>query len=231
MAFIPKRAAVLAAALAVGALGAGGATQASAATCTGADTALNHSSAATLGAAESGMACLVNNARAAAGLPALAVKSDLTSVARTRAADFAAGGNNYACNKISAWSVCWESWAHWFPTPTATTAFNGWMNDAGSKSRILNTSVTEIGIGIVNGNRTEGPSGSGASFDMVEVKRTTSAPAPAPAPAPPPAPAPADPSGCVTSDYDKTVNLLSQAAAEKAVFCLTNEQRKANGKP
>src|SRR3954453_9297701 len=211
MAFIPKRAAIVAAALAVGALGAGGATQASAATCTGADTALNHSSAATRAPAESGLACLVNNARASAGLPALAVKSDLTSVARTRATDFAAGGNNYACNKITGWSTCWESWSHWYPAPTATTAFNGWINDAGAKSRILNTSVTEIGIGIVNGNRDQGTGGDGATFDMVEVKRSRSPPAPAPAPAPAPTPAPApSPSGCVTSDYDKTVNLLSQ---------------------
>jgi uncharacterized protein YkwD len=35
--------------------------------------------------------------------------------------------------------------------------------------------------------------------------------------------------GCVTSDYDKTVDQLTQTAAEKAVFCLVNEQRKLNG--
>ena len=135
MAFIPKRAAIVAAALAVGALGAGGAAPAGAATCTGADTALNHSSAATLAAAESGMACLVNNARAAAGLPALAVKSDLTSVARTRATDFAARRATTTPAQDHRWSTCWERLAgdpRRRPPPPPSTA--GWATPAPSRA-------------------------------------------------------------------------------------------------
>jgi surface antigen/uncharacterized protein YkwD len=177
----------LAATLALTALGASGAAPAGAATCTGADTALNHSSAATLTAAEQAISCMTNNARAAAGLPVLTVKSDLTTIARNRAADFVAGGNNYACGKATAagisWSTCWESWVHWYPTPTATTLFNAMVNDAGTKSRLLNATVTELGIGVVNGNRTEGPTGSGAAADVLELKRNAPAPAPTPAPA------------------------------------------------
>jgi uncharacterized protein YkwD len=40
---------------------------------------------------------------------------------------------------------------------------------------------------------------------------------------------PPDPPVCVASDYDKTVDQLTQTAAENAGFCLVNEQRTAYG--
>ena len=115
--------------------------------------------AQSLGDYEQQVVNLVNQERAAAGLPALKVNDKLAGVAGKKAEDLR-DGNYFDHNSPTygspfdmmkqfgiTYSSAGENIAKGQKTPEAV--MNGWMNSSGHKANILNSSFTEIGVGYV----------------------------------------------------------------------------------
>src|SRR3954469_5596760 len=235
---------LLAAALTALALSTPGA--AHAASCPGADATISHADDATLSAAADAMVCLVNDARATAGVGELETNSDLTNLAQGKADDYVSGGDQGYCDGVSAagvsFSTCLEARVSWQPGPAATAQqlFDWWMNRPEDRATLLNGTITQIGAAVDNGNHADGFDGDGATADLVMIDPGAATPPandpPAdvpPANDPPPAnnPPPANDCASAKGNYDTPVRDLGSDAAEMAVFCLVNEQRKAGGVP
>lgn len=131
---------------------------------------------------------LVNQARAAQGLPGLLRNSAIDGVALNWANQMAANGAmthnpSYSSQLPGGWSRAAENVASRYPSPEA--AFNGWMNSPGHRANILGD-FTDIGIAFISANGT-----TWAVQDFGKYAGHAGPPAPAPAPKPaPPAPAP-----------------------------------------
>ncbi|MFJ3877787.1 CAP domain-containing protein [Streptomyces sp. NPDC090077] len=101
---------------------------------------------------------LVNQARAAAGCPALTINEKLTKAAQDHSADMAAHRNmshtgsdgSDAGQRITRagyqWRTYGENVAYGYSTPEQV--MEGWMNSPGHKRNILDCSYKEIGIGL-----------------------------------------------------------------------------------
>ena len=114
---------------------------------------------ANIGAYEQQVVDLVNQERAAAGLPALKVNTKLAGVAEKKAEDLR--DKNYFAHQSPtygspfdmmkqfgiSYSSAGENIAKGQKTPA--DVMNGWMNSPGHKANILNSSYTEIGVGYV----------------------------------------------------------------------------------
>src|SRR3954471_11891284 len=237
---------LLAAALTALALSAPGA--AHAASCPGADTTLSHADDATLSAAADAMVCLVNDARSTAGVGELETNSDLTNLAQGKADDYVSGGDQGYCDGVSAagvsFSTCLEARVSWQPGPAATAQqlFDWWMNRPEDRATLLNGDIKQIGTAVDNGNHAGGFDGDGATADLVMIDPGAATPPAEPPANDPPAndppandpPAndpPANDCASAKANYDTPVRDLGSDAAEMAVFCLVNEQRKAGGGP
>ncbi|MFA5562368.1 MAG: SafA/ExsA family spore coat assembly protein [Eubacteriales bacterium] len=102
---------------------------------------------------------LVNQQRAAAGLPALKANWELARVARYKSTDmsqkkyFAHNSPTYGApgtmirNFGINYRAAGENIAMGYATPQAV--MNGWMNSPGHRANILNRSFTQIGVGYV----------------------------------------------------------------------------------
>ncbi|MDD3168441.1 MAG: CAP domain-containing protein, partial [Eubacteriales bacterium] len=111
------------------------------------------------GAYEQQVADLVNKERAAAGLPALKVNTNLAGVAEKKAEDLR--DKNYFDHNSPTYgspfdmmkqfgikySTAGENIAKGQRTPA--DVMNGWMNSPGHKANIMNANYTEIGVGYV----------------------------------------------------------------------------------
>lgn len=114
---------------------------------------------ANFGAYEQQVVDLVNQERAAAGLPALKVNAKLAGVAEKKAEDLR--DNNYFAHQSPtygspfdmmkqfgiSYTSAGENIAKGQKTPA--DVMNGWMNSEGHRANILNASYTEIGVGYV----------------------------------------------------------------------------------
>lgn len=114
---------------------------------------------ANIGAYEQQVADLVNKERAAAGLPALKVNTQLAGVAEKKAEDLR--DKNYFDHNSPTYgspfdmmkqfgikySTAGENIAKGQKTPS--DVMNGWMNSPGHKANIMNANYTEIGVGYV----------------------------------------------------------------------------------
>ena len=122
-------------------------------------------SSASLAAYEQQVVDLVNKERAAAGLSALKVNTKLAGVAEKKAEDLR--DNNYFSHTSPTYGSPFDMMKQFGITyssageniakgqKTPESVMNGWMNSAGHKANILNSSFTEIGVGYVtdsNGN-------------------------------------------------------------------------------
>lgn len=125
----------------------------------------NTGNSATLGTYEQQVVDLVNQERAAAGLSALKVNSELSAVAEKKAEDMAV--NNYFSHTSPTYGSPFDMMKQFGISYTAAgeniamgqktpaDVMNGWMNSEGHRANILNTSYTEIGVGYVtNSNGT-----------------------------------------------------------------------------
>lgn len=137
-------------------------------------------------AEESQFVSATNGARASAHLAGLRVMPDLVDVARRQAAAMASAGRIYhnpnLATDVKNWQVAAENVGRGYDVAQIHGDF---MNSPGHRANILNTRVTEIGIGTAHKD---------GYLYVAEVFRQpkTAAAAPAPAPAPrPPAPKPA----------------------------------------
>ncbi|WP_405982671.1 CAP domain-containing protein [Streptomyces sp. NBC_00158] len=111
-----------------------------------------------LPAAQAKVLELVNQARAAAGCPALTVNAKLTKAAQDHSADMAAHRNmshtgsdgSDAGQRITRagyqWRTYGENVAYGYSSPEQV--MEGWMNSPGHKRNILDCSYKEIGIGL-----------------------------------------------------------------------------------
>jgi uncharacterized protein YkwD len=124
-------------------------------------------------AQEDEMLTLINQARAAKGLPAYHVNSTLHSVARWRSKDMydrdyfshsipnPPGGSVFnelhrrgVCYTIAGENIGWNN----YPDDVATqTLFNGWMDSSGHRALILSKDFTRIGIGAFKGTGADYP--------------------------------------------------------------------------
>lgn len=122
---------------------------------------------------EGEMLTLINQARAAKGLPAYHVNSTLHSVARWRSKDMydrdyfshdipnPPGGRVFnelhrrgVCYTIAGENIGWNN----YPDDVATqTMFNGWMDSPGHRALILSKDFTRIGIGAFKGTGADYP--------------------------------------------------------------------------
>jgi uncharacterized protein YkwD len=148
---------------------------AGAATCTGAD-----STPAELGQAATARTtlCLLNNERAARGLPKLRTDSKLGKAAARHAGDMVAkryfahdsksGASFVTRIKRTGWTRARRSWtvgenigygSGTYATPHGMV--DGWMRSAGHRANILARQFTLIGIGVANGAPT---GGTGATY-------------------------------------------------------------------
>jgi len=166
---------------------------------------------------EGEMLTLINQARAANGLPAYHVGSVLHDVARWRSKDMydrdyfshtipnPPGGNVFdelhrrgVCYTIAGENIGWNN----FPDDVATqTLFNGWMDSPGHRALILSKDFTRIGIGAFKGTGSDYPkhfwtavfihpcASSGGGSTPKPTPKPTKPPAPHSTPRPTPAPA------------------------------------------
>jgi hypothetical protein len=107
------------------------------------------------GAAETSMACAVNQERASRGLPPLRVASDLTRVARDHSVRMANADRLYHNPDLATQVTGWRRLAENVGVgPSVTSVHNALMGSDGHRANILNSSVEELGIGIdVRGSR------------------------------------------------------------------------------
>lgn len=105
--------------------------------------------AAVDGSAESQFVALLNQERAARGLPKLAVASDLVSVARKHSARMASSGELYhnpnLGSDVSGWQKVGENVGR---GPSVSTIHDAFMNSSGHRANILDGDWTEVGVGV-----------------------------------------------------------------------------------
>lgn len=141
--------------------------------------------------ASSDLAAATNQARAAAGLPALQQTADLNAVAQRWAQHLAAANalshNPALASQITNWTVLGENVGMAGDIPSVQKAF---MASAHHRDNILDSRFTQMGVGSATSIY---PScGCQVLWVVVDFRRPETAAAPAPAPAKP-APAPAKP--------------------------------------
>lgn len=132
--------------------------------------------------ADAGFVSMINSARASAGLPPLASRGDLTSVAASWSQQMASSGtlahNPSLASQVSGYRYVGENVGY---GPDAGTIHRAFMNSASHRANILDSDYTEIGVAVVE---------SGGRLWVTQVFRAPSgAPraAAAPAKAAPPA--------------------------------------------
>ena len=132
--------------------------------------------------AEDAFVARIAQERAAAGLPGLAVASDLQEVARRHAQRMLERGTKFhnpnLGSEVGGWALLAENVGF---GPTVEALHEAFMASSSHRANILNTDVTQVGIGVVRG-------GDGRLY-VVQVFRlpADSAPPPPPTTAPPPA--------------------------------------------
>ncbi|WP_186329349.1 cell wall-binding repeat-containing protein [Agrococcus jejuensis] len=110
-----------------------------------------------VGAIQQELISLVNQQRAAAGVPALGAHGGLMSMAQSWSGQMAAQQSmvhsTTFCNETFAMGFrrCAENIAR-TGSPSASGVMNAWMNSAGHRANILNANLTHIGVGLVQGS-------------------------------------------------------------------------------
>jgi hypothetical protein len=164
-----------------------------------------------------------NAQRGANGLGGLTGNSLLTQAAQNKANDMAA--RDYWSHNTPDGQTPWtfitatgysyktagENLAYGFTTAAAT--LDGWMNSPGHRANILNTTFTEMGVGIVNIPNYQN---SGPQTLVVAMYASPYSVAPAPAPAPAPTPTP-------TASVQSTKPAVTQPPVQAQETPLTTE--------
>jgi uncharacterized protein YkwD len=160
---------------------------------------------------EDKLVTLINQARASAGLPALADNNALHDVARWRSKDM--WDRNYFSHTIPSppggdvfdelhdRGICYQTAGeniavnNYPDDQTAQVAFNGWMNSSGHRAIILSTSFNRVGIGAFKGDGSEYPKKyytgvftKGCGSTATPTPRPTATPTPRPTATPTPRP-------------------------------------------
>ena len=110
-----------------------------------------------VGAIQQELISLVNQQRAAAGVPTLGAHGGLMSMAQSWSGQMAAQQamvhSSTFCNETFAMGFrrCAENIAR-TGSPSASGVMNAWMNSAGHRANILSPNLTHIGVGLVQGS-------------------------------------------------------------------------------
>lgn len=92
---------------------------------------------------------LTNNARASSDLPPLAVSADLSAAASRQASRMAASGTLYHTPNLGGVVCCWSSLGENVGEGASTgVIFSAFMASPEHRANILNSSYTQIGVGI-----------------------------------------------------------------------------------
>jgi hypothetical protein len=130
----------------------------------------------------SSLVAMVNSARAAHGLPALAVSSDLTAAARAQAGRMAASRTLAHTPNLGGAVCCWTTVGENVGEgPSASSIESAFMHSAAHRANILSSAYTQVGIGTVVDS-------TGVMWVSEIFRRPRGAAAPAPAPKPAPKP-------------------------------------------
>ncbi len=131
---------------------------------------------------------LTNQQRTSNGLPALNYNSKLTQAAQNKAQDMFAKDYwaHYAPDGTSPWSFMIASGYNYSTAgenlakdfDTSSGVVDGWMNSAGHRANILNSSFVDTGVAVMNGTL----QGSPTTLVVAFYASPKNAPAPAPAP-------------------------------------------------
>lgn len=120
---------------------------------------------------------MVNSARAAHGLPSLAVSSDLSAAARAQASRMAASRTLAHTPNLGGAVCCWSALGENVGEgPSASAIEAAFMNSAEHRANILSGSYTQIGVGAVVDST--------GTLWVSEIFRRPIGAAPAPAPKP-----------------------------------------------
>jgi len=157
----------------------------------------------------SSLVAMVNGARAAHGLPALAVSADLASAARAQAGRMAASRTLAHTPNLGGAVCCWAALGENVGEGPSASAINtAFMNSTEHRANILSGSYTQIGVGAVVDS-------TGTMWVSEIFRRPTgaaTAPAPAPAPAPKPVVTRAAPPPAAPTQHRSTVARRPAAA-------------------
>ena len=135
--------------------------------------------------AESDFVARINGARAAEGLPSLAVAGDLVDAARDHARDMAAQARLHHNPALGSDICCWQRVAENVGVGHSVTSLHtAFMGSSGHRANILDDRVTQVGVGVE-------VDADGRIWVTQVFRLPAGAAAPAPAPEPEPAPAPA----------------------------------------
>jgi uncharacterized protein YkwD len=151
---------------------------------------------------ESQFVAATNQARAAQGLPALAVAGDLTSAARAHSRVMADSGDLHHDPNLSSTLGDWRKFGDNVGNGASVSSVHArFMGSSQHRRNILDPDFTQVGIGVVvDGNgqiwvtqvfRQPAGASPAPAPDPAPAPAPTPDPAPAPAPTPDPAPAPA----------------------------------------
>ena len=128
----------------------------------------------------SSLVAMINSARAAHGLPALAVSGDLTTAARAQAGRMAASRTLAHTPNLGGAVCCWTTVGENVGEgPSASSIESAFMGSAEHRANILSSAYTQVGIGAVVDN-------AGTLWVSEIFRRPSGAAAPAPAPEPTP---------------------------------------------
>ncbi len=99
---------------------------------------------------ESSFVRLINSARSSRGLRTLAVRSDLTSVARRHSQDMASSGGIYHNSRLSSQVSGWRELGENVGTGRdVSKVHDAFMNSSSHRANILHATFNEIGVGVV----------------------------------------------------------------------------------
>lgn len=172
----------------------------------------------------SGLLDGTNQQRAANGLGSLSLNDTLSQAAQAKAADMAA--SDYWSHNSPSGATPWtfigaagysyqtagENLAYGFTSSSDT--ITGWMNSAGHRANILNTSFSEVGFGIIDIANYQGNGAQTLVVAMYALPTVVAAPAPAAAATPTPVAVSAPTTQTTTTETTATPATEEQPAAE-----------------
>lgn len=158
---------------------------------------------------ESAMTADINAARAAHGLPALHVASDLVSVARSHSSAMASSHNLFHTPNLTSAICCWLAVGENVGEGGSVAAVNSaFLASSPHRANILDSRYTQVGVGIVVDS-------SGTLWVTEDFRQPNGSSASAPAP--PPAPSPSThPSTTAKTTTSRTTTRAPQPVSRSA---------------
>jgi hypothetical protein len=155
----------------------------------------------------SSLAAMINSARAAHGLPSLAVSGDLAAAARAQAGRMAASHTLAHTPNLGGAVCCWSTVGENVGEgPSASAIESAFMGSTAHRANILSSAYTQVGVGAVVDS-------AGVMWVSEIFRRPSGAAAPPPAPKPAPKPVVTKPAQSQPTVTHRAVSPKPPAAA------------------